>query len=134
MSRDNVAIVQQLNEAFNQGGMGADAAAEFFDPGAVFEEPPEQPSPTVAKGLDAVIRTFKQFDEAWEEHRSEPEEIRVIDDERVLLLSIEHFRGRDGIEIAQPCGTIFTLRDRKVIRMQPFWDRENALQAAGLGE
>ena len=131
MSRDNVAIIQQLNEAFNQDGMGADAAAAFFDAGAVFEEPPEQPSPTVAEGLDAVIRTFKQFDEAWEEHRSEPEEIRLIDDERVLMLSVEHFRGRDGIELAQPCGTIFTLRDGKVTRMQPFWERENALKAAG---
>ena len=56
----------------------------------------------------------------------------MIDDERVLVLSIEHFRGRDGIEVAQPCGAIFTLRDGKVTRMQPFWERENALEAVGL--
>jgi ketosteroid isomerase-like protein len=58
----------------------------------------------------------------------------VIDDARILLLSIEHFRGRDGIEIDQPCGTIYTLRDGKVVRMQSFWERENALKAAGLWE
>ena len=69
---------------------------------------------------------------AWAEHRSDPEEIRVIDAERVLLLSIDHFRGRDGIEIVQPSGTVFTLRAGKVIRMQAFWERRNALEAAGL--
>jgi hypothetical protein len=31
-------------------------------------------------------------------------EFRAIDDERVLMLSTEHFRGRDGIEISQPQG------------------------------
>ncbi len=105
---------------------------QFFHPDAVFEEPPEQPSPTVARGRDEAIRTFAQFEEAWKEHRSETEEIRVIDDERVLVLSIEHFKARDGMEISQPCGSLVTLRDGKIVRMQSFWERENALKAAGL--
>lgn len=134
MSRENVEIIRQVVEAFNEKGMGSEATLSFFDAGVVFEEPPEQPSPTVAEGRDAASRTFKQFDEVWEAHRSEPEEIRVVDDERVLLLSIEHFRGRDGIELAQPCGTLFTLRSGKIARMQSFWERENALRAAGLRE
>ena len=75
---------------------------------------------------------FSQFDDAWEEHRSRPDEMREIDDERVLLLSLEHFRGRDGIEIEQPCGTIFTIRDGKIGRMQCFWEQATALEAAGL--
>ena len=134
MSQENVEIIRRANEAFNEGGMGAEATLSFFDTGAVFEEPPEQPSPTVAEGRDAISRTFAQFDETWEEHRSDLEQIRVIDDERLLVLSVEHFRGRDGIEIAQPCGTLFTFRDGKITRMQPFWERENALRAAGLRE
>ncbi|MDQ3554694.1 MAG: nuclear transport factor 2 family protein [Chloroflexota bacterium] len=133
MSRENVEVVRRAVEAFNEVGM-AESALRFFDPGGVFEEPPEQPSPTVAEGRDAAVRTFRQFDEAWEEHRSEPEDIRTIDDERVLVLSIEHFRGRDGIEISQPCGSIFTLRDGKIVRLQSFWERDNALKAAALQE
>ena len=77
---------------------------------------------------------FTRFDDAWEAHRSQPDEIRAIDDERVLLLSREYFRGRDGIEIDQPSGTIFTLRSGKIIRMQSFWERATALKAAGLSE
>jgi ketosteroid isomerase-like protein len=131
VSRENVDIVRSAVEAFNEVGL-AESALRFFDPDAVFEEPPEQPSPTVAEGRDAAVEIFKQFEEAWEEHRSEPEEIRIIDDERVLMLSIEHFRGREGLEISQPCGTIYTLRDGKIVRMQSFWERETALEAAGL--
>lgn len=130
MSERNAEIIRRLVEAYNEGGFGARATLDFFDDGAIFEEPPEQPGPTVAVGRDG--QTFAQFDATWEEHRSDPEEIRVIDAERVLLFSIDYFRGRDGIEITQPSGTVFTLRDGKVVRMQAFWERENALDAAGL--
>ena len=131
MSQENVEIVQQAVDAFNDVGMAA-AARRFFAADAVFEEPPEQPSPTMASGRDAAIRLFAQFDEAWEEHRSEIQELRVVDDERVLALTVEHFRGRDGIELSQPAGNLFTLRDGKVVRLQSFWERTNALETAGL--
>jgi ketosteroid isomerase-like protein len=134
MSQENVEIIRRLVNSFKEVGSGAQATLGFFDDAAVFEEPPEQPGPTVAEGRDAVAQAFGQFDEAWEEHRTDPEEIRVLDAERVLMLSIEYFRGRDGIEITQPAGTVFTLRDGKVVRMQAFWERRNALEAAGLQE
>jgi ketosteroid isomerase-like protein len=134
MAEENVEIVRRAVETFNEGGMGSEATLGFFDAAAVFEEPIEQPGPRVAHGRESVSRMFTQFDAAWEEHHSHPEEIRAIDDERVLLLSLDHFRGRDGIEIDQPSGTIFTLRGGKIIRMQAFWDRVNALEAAGFRE
>ena len=111
MSQQNVAIIRQA-----------------------IEEPPEQPAPRVAQGREAVAELFEQFDEAWEEHRSTPEELRALDDERVLALTIEHFRGRDGITVDQPCGTLFTLRGGKIVRMQSFWERKSALAAAGLSD
>jgi ketosteroid isomerase-like protein len=134
MSEKNVEVIRRLVKAFNDGGMGSADTLGFFVSGAVFEEPPEQPGPTIAKGLAEVSRVFGKFDDAWEEHRSEPAEFRVVDEDRVLLFSIEHFRGRDGIEISQPSGTLFTLSGGKVVRMQAFWKRENALRAAGLPE
>jgi ketosteroid isomerase-like protein len=134
MSDENVEIVRRLVDAFNADGMGAATTLAFFDPDAVFEEPPEQPGPTTAEGRDQVSSVFMKFDEAWEEHRSEPKEIRSLDHERVLLLTVEHFRGRGGIEITQPSGTLFTLRAGKVTRMQAFWEQENALKAAGLSQ
>jgi len=134
MSEENIVTIRKAIEAFNEGGLGSDVALSFFDVAATFEEPPEQPAPRAAHGREAARELFAKFDEAWDEHHSELVEIRAIDDERVLLLSIEHFQGRDGIEITQPCGTIFTLRAGKITRMQSFWEQTTALEAAGLSE
>lgn len=133
-SRENEATVRRLIAAFNEGGFSADISLAFFAADAVFEEPPEQPAPRVVQGRDQVRELFNQFDEAWDSHQSQPEDIRSIDDERVLLLSLERFRGRDGIEVEQPSATIFTLRRGEVVRMQSFWDRARALDLAGLAD
>jgi ketosteroid isomerase-like protein len=132
MPHDNEGTVRRMVAAFNEEGFSAEISLAFFAADAVFEEPPEQPAPRIVQGRDEVRRLFNQFDEAWESHHSEPEKILSIDDERVLLLSVERFRGRDGIEITQPSATIFTVRDGKVARMQAFWERARALDIAGL--
>jgi ketosteroid isomerase-like protein len=128
MSETNVEIIRRIVDLFNEGGI--QAAAPHFDPDVEFREPPEQPGPRVARGARETSEMFAAFDAAWEEHRSEPEEIRALGAEQVLLLSIEHFRGRDGIEVTHPAGSIFTLREGKVVLWQAYWDRETALKAA----
>lgn len=77
---------------------------------------------------------FGEFEEAWAEHRSEPEEIRAVGPDRVLVLSVEHFRGRDGMEVSAPCAQVLTISNDKVVRWQAFWDRESALAATGLSQ
>jgi ketosteroid isomerase-like protein len=134
MSEENLAITRKAIDAFNERGFGSEGALSFFDEAMVFEEPPEQPAPRTARGREEAARIFAQFDEAWESHISEPQEFIVVDEERVLVLTVEHFRGRDGIEVTQPCGNLFTVRDGRIVRMQSFWERGSALRAAGLGE
>ncbi len=133
MSQENVEIIARMIEGFNEHGIAA-TGAEFFADAVEFHEPPEQPGARVARGREATVEFFAAFDAAWEEHRSDPEEIRAVGAERVLLLSVERFQGRDGIQVAQPAGTIFTLRHGKIVLWQAFWDRETALEAAGLRE
>lgn len=132
MSQENVEIVRNSIDAFNTGGLAA--AAEFAHPDLVFEEPPTQPGSTTAHGVDDVGRTISAFDDAWEEHRTEVEEIRDLGGDEVLALTLEHLRGRDGVAFSQPSGSIFTLADGKIIRLRPFWDPAEAFKAAGLRE
>jgi ketosteroid isomerase-like protein len=132
VSEENVQIVRQAVEAFNEGGIAASGAFMAHD--MEFHEPPEQPAPRVARGRDEVREMWGEFESAWVEHRSELEEIRAVDDERVLLFTVEHFRGRDGMEVSAPWGALFTVRDDKIVRWQAFWDRRSALEAAGLRE
>jgi ketosteroid isomerase-like protein len=134
MAEENVEVIRRATESFNLTGFSSEETLSFFGPDLVFEEPPEQPAPRVARGLDQAAEMFGQFDAAWEEHRSDLEEVRALDQERVLVLSIERFRGRDGIELDQPAAAIFTLREGKIVRMQSFWERQTALRAAGLAE
>src|SRR3954471_4900133 len=61
LSQENMEIVRSAAEAFNTGGLVS--ALDYFDEAAVFEEPPEQPGPSVARGRDAIRRIFSRFDE-----------------------------------------------------------------------
>ena len=93
MSQENVETVLRAMAVLNEDGIGSEAGLAFLHEGFVFEEPPEQPAPRVARGRDAAVEMLKQFNEAWEAHRSELQEARALDPERVLVLSVEHFRG-----------------------------------------
>ena len=130
MSRENVEIVERATEAFNEGGIAA--TRKFFADDAEFHEPPEQPAPRVARGFTEIIELFEKFDEAWAQHRSEPEEVRAVGPDQVLVVSVERFLGRDGIEVAAPASALFTLREGRIVLWQAFWDRDRALKAAQL--
>jgi ketosteroid isomerase-like protein len=75
-----------------------------------------------------------EFDAAWEEHHSELQEIRAVGADRVFLVTIERFKGRDGIELEAPFAAVFTLREGKIFRWQAYWDKKKALAAAGLAD
>ncbi len=125
-------IVRRSVKAFNEGGF--EAMAEFALPEVEFQEPPTQPAPRTARGKAAAKETFAAFDAAWEEHQTELKEVRELPEDEVLVSSVEHFRGRDGMEVSAPCWTILTFRDAKIVKYRPFWDRAQALEAAGLSE
>ncbi|MCA1695960.1 MAG: nuclear transport factor 2 family protein [Actinobacteria bacterium] len=133
MSEENVEIIRQLAWTFNNEGFKA-AAERFFADDVEFHEPPEQPAPRVAHGRQEVVKLFSAFDEAWDSHRSDQEEVRAIGPDKVFVVAVERFTGRDGIEVAAPAAAVFTLRDGKIIQWKAFWEKERALEAAGLSE
>lgn len=134
MSQENVEIVRRAVEEFNELGFEGVGTSALITDDFEFHEPPEQPAPRVARGREQVRKLAGEFDDAWEQHQSEPHEIRTVDADRVLLLSVERLRGRDGIELETPFAAIFTLRDGKIVRWQAFWNEQTALEAAGLAE
>ena len=134
MSEKNVEVVRRAVETFNERGFESVGTSELITDDFEFHEPPEQPAPRVARGRDEVRKLAGEFDEAWEQHQSEPQEIRSVDADRVLLFTTERFRGRDGIELEAPFAAIFTLRNGKIERWQAFWNQQTALEAAGLTE
>ena len=131
MSEENLATLAQFANALNDRGI--EATREFLDPDVEFSEPPEQPGATTFYGREKVIEGFGRWSENWATQRSEFE--RVVDmDDTVLVLTREMLVGRDGLEVEQPCGTIFEFRAGKIVRFASFWDQSAALEAVGLSE
>jgi ketosteroid isomerase-like protein len=132
MSQENVEAIREAIEARNRGGW--EAMRPFADPGIEFHEPPTQPGAGVFVGIDAVRDALSAWSETWTDQLTIIDRIIQLDDGRVLCLTTEKLRGRDGIELEQEFAAIVTFREGKFSRWDAYWDRAEALQAAGLSE
>jgi ketosteroid isomerase-like protein len=90
------------------------------------------------RGLADAERVWGDFLAAWQGHRVEIEEYRVLDDGRVLALGRFTARGRasgvDMDELATRGANVFTVRDGKVVQLVIYFDRGHALADLGLDE
>jgi ketosteroid isomerase-like protein len=83
-------------------------------------------------GHDGVAAFFRSWLGAWEDYRIEPEE--VIDCGDKLIVFLRH-RGRgkgSGLEIEHHFAQVIHLRNAVGLRVEIYWDRIHALEAAGL--
>ena len=147
MSQENVEIVRNAFEVIygstseptaTGASMRGDSkrAAELLDPnvevhgtiGGLWEG-------RIARGLSEMLNSFEAEDlEAWEERRLEPQRFLHIDD-LVVVFMHEYRRGRgSGIEVETDTAVVFTVREGRVILIQPYMDQAAALEAAGLSE
>ena len=94
------------------------------------------PSPGRWRGLAAMAESMRDSLSAWQGARTEAEEYRELDDERVLVLTRRSGRGKaSGLELERlgtKGGAIFHVRDGKVTRHVMYWDRDRALADLGL--
>ncbi len=95
-------------------------------------------SPGTARGIPAMGVGWREFVDDWSDFRSDAEEYRELDDERVLVLHIFSGRGRtSGVEVG-PTGArgacLFHVSDRKVTKLLLYSVRDRALADLGLEE
>ena len=124
MPQDNVEIVRR----FVVGDL--EEALTAADPGIVWnplEEPPTQ-------GHEAVRSYVERWEREWDTYEAIPEQC-VDGGDRVVVTARARARGRgSGIEVDAWFHRVYTLRDGKVVRMNEFTQRSEALVAAGLSE
>ena len=85
-------------------------------------------------GRDAVLAYIQRFEEPWDDYELEAEEFIDAGDRVVVTV---HIKGRgkgSGVEIDARSHQVHTLRDGKLVRMDEYLDRDEALEAAGLPE
>jgi ketosteroid isomerase-like protein len=84
-------------------------------------------------GHAGIRRYFEDVTSAWDEWRVEVHRTAVVPDGRVVIEMTMHARGREsGLPIAVFAAHIWTLKDGKLLRNQPFREPEPAERAAGL--
>ena len=124
MSQENVEIVRTFLRA------EVDEALEYADPGIVWNPIEELPT----QGHDAVRASLAHWKGEWHDYELLPEGFVDIDDRVVVTVRLRG-RGRgSGVEVDARFYDLFTLRDGKIVRMDQFTERSEALGAAGLPE
>ena len=134
MSEENVEIVRLAYERWGELGT-LDYA--FLDPEIEWRGPREFPDLAEPHfGHEGVRRYLEKVNEAFEEYRMVAEEFIDAGGDQVLVFSREGGRGRgSGAEVqTNPTAHLWTIRKRKAVRMQSYWERSEALEAAGLWE
>ncbi len=133
MSKENVEVVKLGFEAFQRGDW--ERLQEMSHEDLVMVQPPEVPDSKTYRGPNAWSDTGADWPSQWEDFSLDLVEVIDVDDERVVGVTRHHGRGAEsGIEMDFTVAYLCTLRDSKLARMEGFYSREQALEAAGLAE
>ena len=77
---------------------------------------------------------FQAIDEAATRFEMEVERLRPLGNDRVLAFLMLNLESERGFSQRQPLTNLYDLKDGKLLRVRVFFDREEALEAAGLSE
>jgi ketosteroid isomerase-like protein len=133
VAQENVEIIRRLYEHWASG----DFPADFFDPDVEFSRIGAQTPDMEGRwlGLDEFLTAFLEYIQPLSDLRIEAERIIDLSGDRVLVFSRHMARGKQsGVPIESELGDLFTLRDGKIVRYYSYWNRADALEAAGLTE
>ena len=119
-------------DAFNDGDI--DAALQLFHPEIVWHTYiVPGPGGGTYRGHDGVRELWSDAKRIFGDFRNVPEEMFDAGDDRVVtFVRVEGIGVKSGVAVQARIGHVHTFREGKVIRVQSFEDRGEALRAAGL--
>ena len=134
MSEENVEIVRQALDATSGGDPNA--------PQAVFDPSIEWDMSGVAGWLEERVYRgeevgdfLRAWADSWQHWHFSFGEVREAAEDRVFAAIHEVGRGTESdVAVEQDRYLVFTLRARRILRVQMFSERLDALEAAGLSE
>jgi len=132
MSRDNVQFVLDSYARFNAGEK--EPGLWFFSEDAEYHAAREDPDAAVHRGIEAVRRQFASWFDAYPDLRVEPLEARGKDDVVFLWVRFSGHGGESGVPMEMELAHVITIRDGRAARVLEYFDRAEALEAAGLSE
>ena len=133
MAREDVEVVRRALEASGRADWHAFEAA--MDPDIEWTPVPSDPTFEVYRGVEDVRAWAGSWLEAFPEMRWEAEELFDAGDGRVLAyVRLVGRGGSSGLETGVSYGTVFTVRDGKIVKAHEYPSRRQAHEAVGLPE
>ena len=131
MSKANVDVVRQLITALNKRDV--DRYLSFCAPEIELREPTTAlEGPT--RGPDGIRAFFARVEEASTTFRIDVERIQNVDPDRVLVFGQLNVVTSGGVALEHPTTNVYELAAGKVLRVDVYHDRAQALAAVGLEE
>jgi ketosteroid isomerase-like protein len=132
MSRENVERVREAYAAYQGGGI--EALFPYFAPDIEWDMTTTALDSRIHTGHEGVRRFFRGLAKTWEDVSFSYKEYIDAGDE-VVAIGRFHGRGKaSGVELESVMVHIWTVRDGMGVRLRAYLDREQALDAVGLGE
>jgi ketosteroid isomerase-like protein len=132
VSRQDLELVRSMLETLNERGV--EAAMDQIHPDFEGVTPPElSPEPDTYRGHEGIRRYFAGFEGVMDEVRWEADELMEAPGDRVVAgIRLVTRSVATGLELELAVWQVCTVRDGKVLRIDGFAKREDALRAAGI--
>jgi hypothetical protein len=132
MSSANLDLVRSINAAHEHGDFSSIDWAHSDIEYVIADGP----SPGRWVGAAAMADTFRDNLIGWKDFRTEADEYRELDDERVLVLTRSMAQGKAGGLVVGQMRTkgavLYHVSAGKVTRLVYYWERERAFADVGL--
>ena len=134
MSQENVESVQAVYARWSKGDLRA--TLDVADPLILFVQPQSITFEAGAiMGIEELIDYMRRHLESWSEMTIEAEDITDTGNGTIMATVFQHAVGREsGAETDLRYYQLWSFRGGKVIRLENFRERAEALDAAGLSE
>jgi ketosteroid isomerase-like protein len=132
MSEENVALVRQSFDAWNEGG--PESAKQFWGEDFEWHDFPGLPDRRVVRGRDAVVAHLTDQLSLLGELKTTIVEVRVRGETVVLRTELTIHGAKSGIDVPAEVAQVWEVADGRVQRVRLFLTWEEALEAAGLRE
>jgi ketosteroid isomerase-like protein len=131
MSEENVDAVRRQHEHFGQTG---EILSEIYDSDAEWIAAREDPDAETHRGLEAIRAYFAQWTGTFESIDFRSKELLDGGIKVFAWIRVSGKGTSSGVPVEMEQAQIWTFREGKVLRVEEYFDRDEALKAAGLRE
>jgi ketosteroid isomerase-like protein len=132
VEEQNVRFVLDGYARFNEGERVPELW--FFTSDAEYHAAREDPDSAIHRGLEAVQLHYSRWVESYPDLTVKPVEARGSGDKVFLWVRFSGHGGESGAPVEMELAHVLTIRDGKAARITEYFDRDAALEAAGLRE